>query len=241
MQSSNNKNDDESTCLEPDDADDKSGVNTIEKKKSSSLGDPEQESDTKAPTPSTSSSVTLVEPTQYDVLCGQDRTFNNHKGNLLYREQIMKILDKYSTGTKRNKMKITESTVKFMKQTYLSRFLLRINTSNSDSSIDSNLGWTEISNQQARDKTSHAIRYIMKSKPSPAFSLPNRSSEATVGERSTAYATSSSNNSNALIRESEAALNTRVSIDDKYAMMISNRNQMPLTAMLLYYYQRICI
>jgi hypothetical protein len=104
------------------------------------------------PSRSNSSSSVIVDgPSDNDVLCGRDRNFAKHPGNFLYRIQVERQASAYALATtKQAKMKITKAIVHIMQTQYGSRFLRR---------TENNL-WEVLTNVQARDKTSHALRFI---------------------------------------------------------------------------------
>ncbi|KAL7555580.1 hypothetical protein ACA910_016188 [Epithemia clementina (nom. ined.)] len=92
----------------------------------------------------------LVTPLEFDVLCSKDKTHSTHTGNRLFRERIDAMKEVYRvTKNKQGKMEITKNIVKYLKQRHATRFLKR----------DANGSWTEISDQAARDKVSHALRF----------------------------------------------------------------------------------
>jgi hypothetical protein len=96
-------------------------------------------------------SIVIDEPLDMDVLCGRDRNFAKHPGNLLYRQLVERQASAYALATtKPAKMKITKSIVHTMQTQHGSRFLRR---------TENNL-WETLTNVQARDKTSHALRFI---------------------------------------------------------------------------------
>jgi len=93
-------------------------------------------------------------PRTYDVLCGKDKTYNKHAGNRVFRETIVAHQDAYAASqTKQNKMQITKNIVSSMQDQYGTRFV----------KLSAETGqWEEISNQVARDKVSHALRFAAK-------------------------------------------------------------------------------
>ena len=98
-----------------------------------------------------SASIIIGEPSDMDVLCGRDRNFAKHPGNLLYRQLVERQASAYALAlTKPAKMKITKSIVHTMQTQHGSRFLRR-----TEASV-----WETLTNIQARDKTSHALRFI---------------------------------------------------------------------------------
>jgi hypothetical protein len=111
------------------------------------------------------------QPNEYDVLCGKDKTFSKHKGNIVFREKIMSMASEYKiASTKPARMKLTKVIVDSLKSEYNAKFLRSIPTSN-----DTYL-WEEISDQQARDKTSHALRFALgKEGPSKKATAPSSS------------------------------------------------------------------
>jgi hypothetical protein len=89
-------------------------------------------------------------PAVTDVLCGKDKTFAKHPGNLLYRNLIHATAAAYAgTPTKQDKMKMTTEIVNTMLNSHGSRFLKCVAAGS----------WEEISVTAARDKTSHALRF----------------------------------------------------------------------------------
>jgi hypothetical protein len=86
----------------------------------------------------------------FDILCGKERTYEKYKGNQLFRAQIAAYTSQYQEATSREKMRITKLIIYSLKTKYQSRFL-RL-TKNGPARY-----WEEISDRQARDKTSHAL------------------------------------------------------------------------------------
>jgi hypothetical protein len=112
-------------------------------------------------------------PKAADILCGKDKTFGKHPGNMLYRDLIeAKALDYASAVYKLDKMKLTTEIVATMVTEFGSRFLRPVGipniadnasstgTTTADGNASSTMiGWEEISLTAARDKTSHALRF----------------------------------------------------------------------------------
>ena len=95
---------------------------------------------------------TIQEPAEYDILCGKDKTYSKHPGNLAYIDLIASYSGRYQQATtKQEKMRITKEIVSHMKNKYGSRFIKV-----------KGQGWQEISDQMARDKVSHALRFANK-------------------------------------------------------------------------------
>jgi hypothetical protein len=100
--------------------------------------------------------MSIEQPNEYDILCGKDKTFSKHKGNIVFREKIMSMASEYRiASTKPARMKLTKVIVDSLKAEYNAKFLRSIPISN-DKYV-----WEEISDQQARDKTSHALRFAL--------------------------------------------------------------------------------
>lgn len=94
------------------------------------------------------------QPEKYDILCGKDKTFNNHTGNQVFRAVIMMWVDTYKAATsKQEKMRITRNIVTYMHKQYNSRFLKRVGVERDQCS------WEQIGEDAARDKISHALRF----------------------------------------------------------------------------------
>lgn len=102
-----------------------------------------------------SSSVSLIaSPAKYDILCGKDKTYNKHTGNGIFRDLIVDYVATYNqASSKQDKMKLTKEIVSHLQRKYGSRFI----------KIHKKTGqWQEISDQVARDKVSHALRFAAK-------------------------------------------------------------------------------
>lgn len=88
-------------------------------------------------------------PSPNDILCGKDKTYSKHPGNQLYRGLITSRASAYGRETsKQIKMEVTKDIVRVMEEDHGARFLRKRGDT-----------WEPISNQQARDKTSHALRF----------------------------------------------------------------------------------
>jgi hypothetical protein len=96
----------------------------------------------------------ITNPTDYDVLCIKDKTWARHVGNRIYRERVLTLASQYDSASKQDKMKITRSIVQLMQTKYYSRFLRQVHDDL----------WEIITDKQARDKTSHALRFAAKTK-----------------------------------------------------------------------------
>ncbi len=97
--------------------------------------------------------VVVAEPETYDVLCGKDKTYGKHPGNQVFRCSIESFVAAYQRADqKQAKMRITRQIVCLMKQNYNSRFLKL-------SKEEGQCKWIEISDELARDKVSHALRF----------------------------------------------------------------------------------
>jgi hypothetical protein len=94
---------------------------------------------------------TTDEPSEIDVLCGQDATFLQHTGNKLLRYQMDLVLEEYKQcDDRRRKITLIDKIIEVMRKNYCSRFLRqRPGTSE----------WEEIDQQSIRDKVSHALRF----------------------------------------------------------------------------------
>jgi hypothetical protein len=110
-------------------------------------------------------------PSTSDVLCGKDKTYENHPGNQLYRDLIVATALEYSVATsKQHKMKMTAKIVDELISGYGSRFLKR-------SSVDDG-EWVELTMSAARDKTSHALRFCAAQMSAPSSPPERRKSKA---------------------------------------------------------------
>lgn len=120
---------------------------------------------------SSSSAAKIIEkPGTFDILCGKDKTFNKHHGNRIFREMIVSYHDVYAKAvSKHDKMQITKEIVNTLQSKYNARFIKSVSSSSSSRNRGRQGGkdgaqWQEISNQVARDKVSHALRFA--SRPS---------------------------------------------------------------------------
>ena len=89
-------------------------------------------------------------PAATDVLCGKNKTYAKHAGNIIYRGLINATARTYAAiPTKQEKMRITTEIVHQMTHEHNSRFL----------KCSGGNAWEELSVTAARDKTSHALRF----------------------------------------------------------------------------------
>jgi hypothetical protein len=92
------------------------------------------------------------DPAPFDILCGKDKTFNKHQGNRVFRQTISAFQDAYAkAASKQHKMNITKEIVQNLQAEHGSRFV-KLQKGH----------WQEISEQMARDKVSHALRFAAK-------------------------------------------------------------------------------
>lgn len=92
------------------------------------------------------------EPAPFDILCGKDKTFNKHQGNRIFRHTISAFQDAYAkAASKQHKMSITKEIVQKLRAEHGARFV-KLQKGQ----------WQEISEQMARDKVSHALRFAAK-------------------------------------------------------------------------------
>lgn len=144
---------------------------------------PESDSDDNTSSRVRTDEVTLYVqvPLAYDVLGSHDRNANNHPGNQVYRKMIEENAASYK-GSKQEKMNFTRAILSTMVHRYGSRFL----RSYSDSSLQQEQGvsvarrqsgndarrsgyntvatWQVMTDKDARDKISHALRTYNKNK-----------------------------------------------------------------------------
>ncbi|GAX20264.1 hypothetical protein FisN_6Hh215 [Fistulifera solaris] len=97
--------------------------------------------------------VFVESPGDLDVLCGKDKNMKNHPGNKAFSSMIDTMVTRYQgASSKQEKMNITREIVLEMKRQYNTRFLKK-------SMVDGKEVWSEIPDEKARDKVSHAIRF----------------------------------------------------------------------------------
>ena len=132
-----NNSDDEDTSLEPLPLHYNSSNSTIESCDSTDSLD------------TSSYSEIDILPTEFDVLCGQSRTYASHSGNCRFQTMLEEYLPKYSheSTTKQQKMILTKEIVSRISMEG-GRFL----------KVKADGFWEEISTVRARDKVGHALR-----------------------------------------------------------------------------------
>jgi hypothetical protein len=98
----------------------------------------------------------ITEANENDILCGKDKTYLQHPGNKLYHETILGHASAYEKlkNKRRFKMIMTTKIHYIMTSILKCRFLRR--------SI-CGLGWYQLSCAEARDKISHALRFMNRS------------------------------------------------------------------------------
>lgn len=85
-----------------------------------------------------------------DILCGKDKTYSLHKGNIRYRQLIEAHGTVYAIATsKQAKTKITRAVLDILEREN-TRFL----------QPEEDNTWSIVPRQKARDKTSHALRFF---------------------------------------------------------------------------------
>jgi len=100
----------------------------------------------------------IPEPEPYDILCGKDKTYGKHPGNKVFRSKIESSVEAYKQApSKQEKMRFTRQIVGSLRAEFNARFVRRI-------TVDGQYVWEEISDQVARDKVSHALRFAAKHK-----------------------------------------------------------------------------
>jgi hypothetical protein len=110
----------------------------------------------------------ITEILDTDILCGKDKTYNLHAGNVRYRHLIESHGVMYHAAiTKHEKTKITRSVLDILDREHC-RFLQPVEggelapastASTTDSRPQQPTAWTIVPRQKARDKTSHALRF----------------------------------------------------------------------------------
>lgn len=119
-------------------------------------------------------------PAATDILCGKDKTFARHPANKTFRDMIVSYAQVYSKAvTKQSKMQLTKEIVTTLQQSYNARFLQPSRCGR---------GWVEISDQVARDKTSHALRFAAKSNGHCSSNSSTASNDACKRRKSVAAA-----------------------------------------------------
>jgi hypothetical protein len=101
-------------------------------------------------------SAIVTEARDNDVLCGKDKTYLQHPGNKQYRQIILQHATEYEKckNKRRSKMTMTTKIHGIMTTIHKCRFLRRSNCGHS---------WDQLTASEARDKISHALRFMNKS------------------------------------------------------------------------------
>lgn len=111
----------------------------------------------------------IDEPKPCDILCGKQQRFNKHFGNQIFRQIIKSFDERYSQADrKEEKMEITKHIVHVLKTQYGSRFIKPCRSGR----------WREVTDQVARDKVSHALRFAARQReglPGPTMPVDERS------------------------------------------------------------------
>jgi len=100
------------------------------------------------PRPMLPAAAIICDPTFHDVLCGIGSTHDEHPGNAVYRAIIAAQAQYATVHTHYDRKKITEAIVQLMKIIQKARFL----------QLWQHDTWSEITDQQALDMTSHMLR-----------------------------------------------------------------------------------
>lgn len=159
-----------------------------------------------------SASVIIDVPSDMDVLCGRDRNFLKHQGNVIYRQEVEIQASAYALATtKPAKMKITKAIVHTMQTKYGSRFLRRTENNH----------WEVLTNVQARDKTSHALRFINNNNSSYSST---RSDDCEKADISSDYQTGGCSSDSTLKKPSKAVKAMCVSSGDWTASSPQSNN-----------------
>lgn len=117
-----------------------------------------------------------------DILCGKNKAFGHHVGNQLFRELVHSYKDVYMRSCSKNaKMMLTKEICTVIKRKYGSRFVR----------IGKNGEWEEISEQLARDKVSHALRFAAKAGHGTTKTTTSNSSKRASSLTSTTTTTTS--------------------------------------------------
>jgi hypothetical protein len=167
----------------------------------------------------------VLEPEKFDVLCGKDKTYAKRDGNKLFRNMIAEWAEPYKkSNTKQEKMRITKKIVHSMESSYGSRFL-RLNVAGNY--------WEEITTQQARDKTSHALRFCAASSSCSrgSKSAENRHRHRRNGSDSTSGSTCSSRTASTVQIESTPSTGQSAEVDLNVEKFLYPRQQQILRAL----------
>jgi hypothetical protein len=95
----------------------------------------------------------ILEPTLRDVLCGRGRPFQNHPGNLRFREIVNRHKKAYLSSPRCNKLDIANDVVDEIKKKSEKDEAVRFLKRSKDYSC-----WLEVSDDIAREKACHALR-----------------------------------------------------------------------------------
>jgi hypothetical protein len=133
------------------------------------MSSPPPGKETKKPT---SDPVIIYTVQEFDILCGKDKTYAKHRGNVLYKALIDENAGRYQdASTKQEKMNITKEIVHKLHVQYRSRFI----KPHGDH-------WALINDSLARDKTSHALRFAAQRAQEDAVKLLTLGNTMSGGE-----------------------------------------------------------
>jgi hypothetical protein len=90
---------------------------------------------------------TVIVPSRYDVLLGRGKFFQEHTGNLRYRDVVENHRERYEKASKAKKTQVAKELVQIVNN-YGGRFLKQ----------GDHQGWIEVTVDIARDKVSHSFR-----------------------------------------------------------------------------------
>ena len=117
-------------------------------------------------------STRIDRPGPFDVICGRGRPYQEHPGNKRLHEIAAVYKPKYLISKRRYKKGIAEMIVTSIKndETQPGRFLKRVDDENDEV-------WEDVSDEVAREKVSHVLRFKCKSSDSPSEASTSESGD----------------------------------------------------------------
>jgi hypothetical protein len=121
------------------------------------------------------SDVRIDKPGLFDVICGRGKPYQEHYGNKRLHDIVAVHKTRYFDSKRRDKKGIAEMIVNSIKndETQPGRFLKRSDDENDEV-------WEDVSDEVAREKVSHVLRFKYKSSQSPSSEASSESGTSAI-------------------------------------------------------------
>jgi hypothetical protein len=106
------------------------------------------ESTSSTTTPQNNGAYTVIQPGEFDILCGRGRSFQDHSGNRVLRQVVELHMERFKTAKRSHKAPIASEIVAAFKANG-NHFLKQ---------DDASECWEEINKEDAKEKVSHCFR-----------------------------------------------------------------------------------